>query len=571
MLRLSNTKGTALRVKKFLIAAYLVSDYQSVWSRVSSLGLSPALGLYLALFAVVAAALFLSASIRNDLLRCLLAAVLSLSSMFQHSVETVANGALTFDAFLNLYNARGNVNAALAQHGAALPSALVPGLLLFAGLALPPARSRIPRRAALAAPFATLFLLSAIFYERGGDGARGLPAAFTPAAYAAIMAAGDIMKGDGPRRDVELARPQRRIDRDLVLIIDESVAGNYLDINNPAGVESGLRAPPPSVAVANYGYAASIHTCSANTNLALRFGGTRGTYQKMIAGYPSIWRYAERAGLRTVYIDAQSTGGELQNMMTPAERAEIDEFIQFDGVATIHRDMAAAASLARLMNNNRSEFIFLNKQGAHFPVHDKFPDAMFRYRPALERGRHSAVSWTSDRTGFHGWPREWALYRNSYRNTLLWTVGEFFRRLFEQADFSRATLIYTSDHGQDLHERGNPGNNSHCGVNPPLEQEGLVPLLVLEGRNNPTLDWQTSLKRNRNGMSHFRIFPTLLQLMGYDSSEVRPLYGPPLTDPEPDDFSFNILFETRLGRDPEWQPIHLDKVISPPSSDYRGE
>jgi glucan phosphoethanolaminetransferase (alkaline phosphatase superfamily) len=50
------------------------------------------------------------------------------------------------------------------------------------------------------------------------------------------------------------------------------------------------------------------------------------------------------------------------------------------------------------------------------------------------------------------------LYRNAYKNTVLWNVGEFFARVFAQAKLSNALLIYTSDHGQDLHERGNRGS-----------------------------------------------------------------------------------------------------------------
>jgi glucan phosphoethanolaminetransferase (alkaline phosphatase superfamily) len=283
------------------------------------------------------------------------------------------------------------------------------------------------------------------------------------------------------------------------------------------------------VAILNYGYAAAVHSCSANSNLVLRFGGTRDNYQHMIAHYPSIWRYAKRAGLRTIYVDAQSTGGRLQNLMTAEERADIDEFIQFERVPVLERDMAAADLLAARMNDDRQDFIYLNKVGAHFPIHDKYPESLHLYRPALERGRHRTISWTSDRTGFEGRADEWVRYRNSYRNTLLWKVGAFFKRLFAQTDFSGATVIYTSDHGQDLHELGNPGNNTHCGVNRPLDQEGLVPLIVFDRAEQPVLDWRRHFAANRNGMSHFRIFPTLLELMGYDPAGVRPLYGPPLT------------------------------------------
>lgn len=555
-------------IKLILIVAYLACDYPTVAERVGSLGISPALGMFLALYMVMAAALFLTASIRNHAVRIFFAVILTAGSIFQQSFEWTTHGALTYDAFINLYNSRAHVGDALAQFGSVLLTIVPIALILFFGLALPPRDRPVPQTLAIGAPLATLALLSALFYIRGGEGSRALPPPFAPVSFTAIMSVENLLAEKGPRRDVAIPRPSGKITRDIILLVDESIAGNYLDINNPLGVQTGLGILHPGTRIVNYGYAASIHTCSTNSNIGLRYGGTRENYQQTIAHYPSIWAYAKHAGLRTVYIDAQSTGGRLQNLMTPAERSEIDDFIQFDNVPVIDRDMKIAELLANRINDNRAEFIYVNKIGAHFPVADKYPDTMLRYQPVLARGKSGLLSWTSDRTGFHGRPDEWVRYRNSYRNVLLWNVGEFFKRVLDKADLDRATIVYTSDHGQDLHERGNPGNNTHCGINRALQEEGLVPLLILEGEKSRTLDWNRDIAANRNGMSHFRIFPTLLALMGYDRTATRPVYGPALDDPAKDDFSFNILFNTRLGRKPEWERIDRATIVNPPPSDY---
>ena len=248
--------------------------------------------------------------------------------------------------------------------------------------------------------------------------------------------------------------------------------------------------------------------------------------------------------------------------------AALDELVQFRNVPVINRDMVVADALAARINNGRREFIYVNKMGAHFPIQDKFPDRLAHYQPMLDRGAHKHIVWSSDRTGFNGTPAEWVRYRNSYRNTLLWTVGEFFQRLFEKADSSKATIIYTSDHGQDLHETGNPGANTHCGTEYPVQQEGLVPLMIFEARDRPARDWHKHLASNHNGLSHFRIFSTVLVMMGYEEQAVKPLYGATLDAPDKDDFSFNTLFNTRLGKKPEWRRIDLSKVNTPPASDY---
>jgi hypothetical protein len=555
-------------IKLFLIFGYLACDYSVVAERLSSVGLSPQLGAYLLLYTILALALFFTAQIRNHLVRTLFALAFTAGTIFQQSVEWSTDGALTYESFINLYNSRTQAENALAQFGGVLVKVLPVAFLLFFGIALPPARSGIAPKLAIFAPVAALTLLSSMFYLRGGEGSRALPAAFAPVSFAGLLTLETLLTDTGPRHAVDIPRSNQPVGRDIVLLIDESVGGNYLDINNPRGVPTGLLVAPPGVRIINYGYAASIHTCSLNSNLGLRYGGMRSNYQDTIARYPSIWAYAHKAGLRTVYIDAQSNRGQLQNLMTPAERSEIDDFMQFDDVPVLERDMRIAEVLADRINDERSEFIYVNKVGAHFPIQNKYPDSMLHYKPALPRSNNLVSSWSSDRTGFNGSPEEWVRYRNSYRNTLLWNVGEFFSRFLRRADLNRATIIYTSDHGQDLHERGNPGKNTHCGVDRPLQEEGLVPLLVIEGDKSKTRDWHRDLRVNRNGMSHFRIFPTLLSLMGYEESKVRLIYGAPLDDPAKDDFSFNVLFNTRLGRKPEWETIDRATIVAPPESDW---
>ena len=405
--------------------------------------------------------------------------------MFQQSYEWTTAAPLTYEAFLNMMRSSGQLSEALARRGHVLARTLPLALLLFAALALPPSIDRtvarwVPAGAAASAPFASFVALTLMLYLRGGEGARALPAAIPPLSYAGLMAYEDVTRPAGPRQPVKIPRRRPLTPGDIVLLVDESVSANYLDIANPHGVRSGLASPPQGIRAVSFGYAAAIHDCSANSNLGLRFGGTRDTYQRAIADYPSIWAYARKAGLRSVYLDGQSGGGRLQNMMTRAERAEIDDFVQFEDVPVLDRDMAIGRELARRLNDGRREFIYVNKVGAHFPIQDKFPDSAMIYRPVLERGKHTRQSWSSDRTGFNGTPAEWVRYRNSYRDTLLWNVGTFFDRLFAASSLAGATVIYTSDHGQDLHERGNPGNNTHCGSDNPTQEVGLVPLVVIE-------------------------------------------------------------------------------------------
>ncbi|MGH8388075.1 MAG: sulfatase-like hydrolase/transferase [Pseudomonas sp.] len=550
-------------LKEILITVYLVTHYDYYFERISALGINFALILFVVMFVVLTVALFMSAYIRQTLIRYVFALAMFSSAVFFDVYSRVTADYLTYSSFVSLVYSGGFIQEAAIQYRDAIISGVLGGLPLLLGIALKPRRRwPVPGALLVAAPLLGVLLLSAVLFLRAGEGARGLPMMYTPLAYLNLFAYESLHNTVGPREPISLARTDQPVSHDIVLIIDESISGNYLDINAPFGVHSNLKEPHPGVEIFNYGYAASIANCSADTNVTLRHGGTRADYRRINSTLPSIWQYAKKAGLRTVYIDAQRTGGNLQNLMDAAEKKDIDEFVQFDQTSVRDRDMAAAAKLIELLNDDKPQLVIINKVGAHFPVHDKYPDAFMAYRPTLPRGQFVEVGDTGKRDGFNGQPDDWLLYRNAYKNTLLWNVGEFFSRVFAQANLNNALLIYTSDHGQDLHERGNPGLNTHCGGDP-VEEEGLVPLVVIQGSGLHTLDWQAQLAGNKDRSSHYNIFPTLLQLMGYDLAGVEAVYGKPLSVATSDEFTFNYRFNARLGAKPEWKHIDLGSIVTP--------
>ncbi|VVQ01026.1 hypothetical protein PS910_03807 [Pseudomonas fluorescens] len=551
-------------IKMGVLVLYLASFQDYYLERLQALGVSLSLGLYLGVFAILAAGLLASAWIRVGVVRWTVALAFSVSALFFDGYMRITDSYLTYSAFVSMVYAGGFIQEALEQYHYAITLALAKSLLLLVGIGLRPVGPSPLPRAALAwsTPLLALALLIGILFVRAGEGARGLPVMYTPLAYLSLFGYESLHDSVGPRQPVTLEHAGPAMAKDIVLIIDESIGGNYLDVNTPAGVVTHLNQPPSGVSVFNYGYAASVANCSADTNVTLRYGGTRDDYLRINSTQPSIWQYAKAAGRSTVYIDGQRTGGNLQNLMTETEKRDIDQFIQFDDTPVLQRDMAALARLVELLGDDTAQLIVINKVGAHFPVHDKYPDEFAQYQPALPRGRFIDVADTGTREGFDGRPQDWVLYRNAYMNTVSWSVGEFFRRLFTQADLSKAVVIYTSDHGQDLHERGNPGLNTHCDSDPEAE-EGLVPLVVIQGKGLQTLDWQAQLAANRNASSHYNIFPTLLSLLGYDRAGITPLYGQALDVPTQDPFTFNVRFNARLGAKPDFRRIDLHEVITP--------
>jgi lipid A ethanolaminephosphotransferase len=550
-------------LKEALLALYLLATLPAVAERAGSLGLTPALGLFLALWAAMAVGLVLAAYAKSFVVRASWALLFAGAAGFVAAFERVTGQFLTYDAFINMVSSTGDADNAVAQYGRSfiVPAALA--LLLAAAILLKPRR---PVRYAGAAPLAAIALLSLILYARGGEGARGLPPSLTGLAYGDLALYEAATEHYGPRQPVRL-RPRTAAAGDLVFLIDESVAAAYLDIdNNEGGVRSGLAEPRPGLAVANFGIASSITDCSWGSNLTLRYGGTRTDYRRINATGPSLFGYARGAGFHTVYIDAQRAD-PAANPLVADELAQVDKVISLGRLPVVDRDQAAAAIVSRYLKDGRRDFILVNKVGAHFPVHDKYPDGYMLYRPALPRGRFLDVSDTGSRAGFGGTPQEWRQYRNAYRNTLAWNVGAFFDRLLG-GGIGGAMIVYTSDHGQNLHEAGGPGLNTHCSPDPGMA-EGAVPLVLIRAAGAPGPDWTRAAAANRDRASHYALFPTLLTLMGYDEAEAARIYGAPLDRPQTAPLAFNALFNARLGRSPVWKPMDPARLPKPPATDFR--
>ena len=549
-------------IKETLLIAYLAFGGGSVVDRVQSLGLSVALILYLALFGALVLALWLVSRTERGGMRWAIAISLFVTAGFMAANERITGQHFTYESFLNMLDAAGFFGDALAQHGSDMGLAALTALPLLFGIGLyPRGRPQFGWKRGVAMPVAILLAFTAMLFVRGGDGARGQPGAWPPIAYALLLGAERATTPSIEPREVTMTPGKPRVAGDIVLLIDESIAPAYLDINDAAGVRSGLAEPRAGVAVHNFGIGAAVTHCSLGSNLTLRHGGTRDDYPVRNAAGPTIWQYAKAAGYRTIYLDAQRSRGAYQNGMDDDEAAAIDRFVQFGDVDVIDRDHALAARLSQYLRDDVRDVVVVNKVGAHFPVQAKYPEAATRYAPVPSRGRFAGIVDTASREGFDDSGEGWRRYRNAYRNTIEWNVGGFFDRLFA-GGIGNATILYTADHGQDLNEIGRPGASTHCSGNP-SPAEGAVPIVVLSGAGAAGPDWAEAAVANANRASHYQFFPTLLGLMGYSVAD----YGAALTAPLHDEMRFNTHFNARLGRPPEWLAINPAALPPPPASD----
>ena len=347
-------------------------------------------------------------------------------------------------------------------------------------------------------------------------GWMGMPVQFQPLAVSAVGIKLAMGRKVPKRMSVPFTPRHEAMARHIILLVDESVRPDYLRFSPGNAITPNL--PKVLRMGANFGVAVSGSNCSNYSNAILRFTAQPHRMVESMHTYPTLWQWAKKAGFRTVYIDAQSiylrSRIRLQNYMTMREAAQIDELVHFDDVAAAEVDMLALKRLEEILRKaDRPLFVYVNKNGAHFPYDNSYPDRARRFQPTI---RQAGGDLRAARV-------------NSYLNAIVWSVDAFFARLLDRLPLEDTVIIYTSDHGQNLQPRHLP----HCSLRNPDPREGLVPMLVITGKKDLLERFRVAATYNMNRTRHFHIAPAILRLMGYARDDLNAMYGPSLLDEIP--------------------------------------
>lgn len=297
----------------------------------------------------------------------------------------------------------------------------------------------------------------------------------------------------------ELSSPFRKI----VLIVDESVRGDYLSINNRS-IDTTPFLLSKADEIINFGIAVSSANCSVESRQGLRFGirdQDLGSPLQDIYRRPTIWQYAKRAGFQSVYFDTYGTPTTLSHGMTPPERALVDERIVVSDMPEYTRDGIIATKLRQLLSTPTPTFVFVEKLGIHAPYDKTYPA--------------SANFFGADTTHPFDLADRKNLVRH-YENAIRWSVDDFFSQLLKDGLPPDTLLLYTSDHGQSMSERELA---THCNEGRhAVKGEAAVPLFAVT--DNKEWGWRLSRGAavNFGRASHFELYPTILAAMGYDRS-----------------------------------------------------
>jgi glucan phosphoethanolaminetransferase (alkaline phosphatase superfamily) len=379
-------------------------------------------------------------------------------------------------------------------------------------------------------PFLALFAIALL---RGGYGLAQTPIQYRIPAMLSMIALEKALYEENVREEVKISPEPVREGRppNVILVVDESLRGDYIDLNKDQGVTPFLSSIRDRVA--NFGYASSGANCSAESNQILRYGPNLNDFERTFRTNPFIWQYAKKAGYKTIMIEGQAAKGKLNNRMNGMELSFIDQFMYSEGKYSYEKDMDITKKINTLLSSQGSEplFILAVKKGLHFPYNDKVPEEKRKFK---SKNDGLEIDEKSDLI-------------NSYKNAVAYLTDDFFRGLLENKKFDQTVIIYTSDHGQNLLDNG--VNMSHCSTDNTSPFEGLIPLLAITGNIAYKEKFDRAVLRNKDKASHFNIYPTILNLFGFQNETIEKRHGKTLFDDitEPRRFLSGLLTINRLN------------------------
>lgn len=482
--------------------------------------------IFVALWCLTTFAVVATAFLPAWTLRALLCALIAPSTAVSVAYWAITKRPLSYETVCLWWEERAWAGAALATHAEVLPYAAAIFAVTCLALLLPPelpflrrsvftSRSAPRRWATLASYLAAggiVPILAALNIVQAGEGLHGLPVHYNGAVFLSVMTVNkQVVERERanavPRIPLSASRPPPP---HVLLVIDESVRGDFLDINEDRGVTPYLLSRRDRIK--NFGYASSLANCSRSTHQGLRVGVHLEHPIESQRQNPFIWQYAKVAGYKTVLIDAQDAPGRFNNNVAGFELGLIDEVRHLrDPVEDPEpwaRDQKAWAILDELLakaDPSKPLFVYVVLFGVHSPYHDKYPP--------------SATRFPVDPTTTSGLSSEERML-NEYKNGVGWSVDGFFEALFQhERRLSETVVLFTSDHGEDLRSA------VHCTVHDPDPYEGLVPLLAVT--EHP--EWGPKLAgaaiRNRDRASHFNLIPTVLRIFGFETRGINEWHG----------------------------------------------
>jgi glucan phosphoethanolaminetransferase (alkaline phosphatase superfamily) len=226
----------------------------------------------------------------------------------------------------------------------------------------------------------------------------------------------------------------------------------------------------------------------------------------------SIVSVFKNLGFKTHWYSSQSSK-EFGNSMLNVMAMESDSYFFRDKLRSEssgnHKiyDTDLLLPLKKIINdqNNRNNFIILHSFGSHMRFHDRYPEKYAVFKPECKKIASSCKR---------------AHLINSYDNSILFT-DYFLSEIIRLVQDTNSILIFVSDHGQFLGEKGVYANGNPDQIN---VKQHEVPMFfymtdkILQNNFYKNKFISVQNKVDSSSLSHDNIFDSLLDCAGIKSS-----------------------------------------------------
>ena len=457
--------------------------------------------------------------LRSRWARRLLVSIFVIGFSLNYAASSIQGSSLSVHMFSTLFQAKDDIGLALTSYGPQLFLSLLLCVGLLFGLIREPSK-----KISLGIWFLIVPLIAFISVRNMIVSYRGIIEEF-PSPVSVLIQANLGWRYSavylGPREELVYTHDIAPKFEKVVFILDESVRGDFLQIND-AKFDNTPFLESIKTEFVNFGLASSYANCSAMSRMALRSGARENNFpdpEQQILRQPTFWQYAKLAGYRTVYIDGWKSQRDMHSHLTEYELDYVDRRTDAELRPFAQADDRIADRLAEELAKPGPAFIFVEKIGVHSPYKRQIAD-------------DPAYSPTPTSIPYLGVDDARADNMKDYLTGLWSRVDGFFKIAYPALNQPNVFTVYTSDHGVANYQGGYDathcsGKNAHWG-------EGVVPLFIFTGDENTKSIFAESALRSYGKANHMDIFPTLISAMGFDPSLVEPNYEAGLVDIPPD-------------------------------------
>ncbi len=339
---------------------------------------------------------------------------------------------------------------------------------------------------------------------------------------------------NGPIKDETPFTATDTTPRTYVLVIGESARSDHMQLNGYTRATNPYLLKTPHIVSYK-----DVMSCATLTHLSLTCMLTDATlddFKTSIAMIPK-WGFSMLEGFKRAHFNTGWIGMQGYRSFIPMPYLQLADEAQFavfpggqspTGLAAYDEKLLPYVDDFLAKHEGQPNLLIIHLYGSHFPYDIRYPKNFQHFQPTCESTSELGVMFADNMKDCdHHIPL--ALH-NSYDNSLIYTdymLSEIIHRLQQR----NALMIYVSDHGESLGEKGRYLHGSHH-----APEQRRVPLIFWASDSyiqDKPLQWDSIVRHAPMSVSHDYIFHSLLNCAGITSPRIDPQFSLCTENPRP--------------------------------------